>query len=185
MDFDEYVVRLGAESVRLTRRHGAARWVDHEDVAREVAFNIRFALECRASDTVEDVVSMLVATGTIEAGSLESREASRLSGSVLDYLGTQVERLLVWGILAAPPRPKTSSVRGGSSREPAAKPAPKPAPAAKPAPEPPAQEAALPGDLVDQDMQAEALRAAAEDGVPFCEECEKARAEQAAAAGAA
>jgi hypothetical protein len=41
-------------------------------------------------------------------------------------------------------------------------------------------------EIVDQDRQAAALEAAARDGVPFCEVCEKARQQQAATgAGAA
>lgn len=40
-------------------------------------------------------------------------------------------------------------------------------------------------DNVDQDAQAQTLEVASEDGVPFCEECEKARLKREAAAGVA
>ncbi len=47
------------------------------------------------------------------------------------------------------------------------------APAAESAAEAPA--AAAPPPVLDQDLQAAALRQAAENGVPFCEECERQR----------
>jgi hypothetical protein len=50
-----------------------------------------------------------------------------------------------------------------------------------PLPSAPAAEADLP--VIDQDAQAAVLRQAAADGVPFCEECEKLKREQAAHAG--
>jgi hypothetical protein len=50
-----------------------------------------------------------------------------------------------------------------------------------PAPSAPPVEADLPA--IDQDAQAAVLRQAAADGVPFCEECEKLKREQAARAG--
>ena len=64
-------------------------------------------------------------------------------------------------------------------------PPPSPAPAPRrPAPTPAAPVVVEdnPLDAIDQDRQADTLRRAAEDGAPFCEECEKAKREQQAAA---
>ncbi len=62
---------------------------------------------------------------------------------------------------------------------------PPPAPRARPSPPPPKPTKDESLAQVDQDQQAETLESAAKDGTPFCEECEKARASQAAGASSA
>ena len=83
-------------------------------------------------------------------------------------------------LAGVPPVAAKPSGGGGAA---AAEPAPAPPPPRKPtapAPPPLPEGPALPAALVDQKEQAQALIQAAQSGVPFCEECEKARQAQAA-----
>ncbi|HYO97258.1 MAG TPA: hypothetical protein VER33_22260 [Polyangiaceae bacterium] len=163
-------LELGFRRITLARRPLSAPLTSEQQQV-----NRRVALELRGSGGPLDGRSARALSQVLGGGTLEDVHrplSARSERRSIDVLFGDLERALQRGDLLAeelvPPPPL-------QEREALTPDAPPPAPRRAPAPEPLSPEPSLPPERVDQELQAETLRMAAEQGVPFCEECEKAR----------
>jgi hypothetical protein len=176
----------GAEFQTSPRSAGEFHWQAQSfrnvDDARQTLSRI-----VRWPDDLTKIRSLVVVDGWIAANRLSDHQVLDRAAALLVQRQVVLARKVVGALPGKKdeekekerPRPSMSSGPALSpsmliAREAQAR-SPLPAPSAPPV------EADLPA--IDQDAQAAVLRHAAADGVPFCEECEKLKREEAARAG--
>ncbi len=168
---DSVSIRVGLRRVKLVR-HGLGRRMssEQERANLEVAFELAGSWDWFDARDGADLIALLGSAASEESAIAPSGRSQRL---LVERLRDELERALRRGDVLAeePPRPPPPTAH----EEPPPELPPPPPPRARPAPEPVAPEPALPPEPVDQDSQAETLKAAAEQGAPFCEECAKAK----------
>lgn len=155
-------------------RHGLSPMsAEQERVNHRVALELDGACDWfDARDGAE--LASLLGSGVSEDHGTSARSERLRNERLRDELG----RALRHGDVLAeePPEPRPPRER----EEPPPELPPAPRKRSLP-PEPAPAEPDLPAEPIDQELQAQTLRAAAQAGSPFCEECQKARQAQGAA----
>jgi hypothetical protein len=164
-------IKVGLREVKLVRR-GVARpmTAQEERVNRRVALELAGAADWFEARDGADLIELLGSNASEEHPRAPSARSERM---VIERVRDDLERALRRGEVMAEERPAPPPPTLQAEPPPELPPPPLPRP--RPEPETAASEPDLPPERVDQEFQAQTLRAAADQGAPFCEECAKAR----------
>jgi hypothetical protein len=163
-------IKLGLREVKLARHGLASVTAEQARVNRRIAIELAGArgwFDARQSAELIEFVRSNASGAPARAPSARSQQV------IIDRLRDELERALRRGDVIAEEAEAPPPLAEYEEPPPELPPPPPPRP--RPEPEPALPEPDLPSEQVDQESQAQTLRAASEQGAPFCEECAKAR----------